>query len=451
MRIYNKFLSTIQNNNLISKNDKIIIALSGGPDSVCLFHLLYKLQSKYNLSLYFAHINHNLRGIDADLDEQFVIELGKKYNIPTFIKSVDIKKYATSFKLSEEEAGREVRYNFFKEIKNKIGANKVALAHILDDNVETFMFRLSRGTSIDGLCSIPVKRDYYIRPLLYIKKEEILKFLEENNLRYQIDESNFKSIYTRNKIRLELIPYFEKEFNSNFKDKIISLIDELNDINKYFKKEIDNYINNSGKKFDIDKLISFPEYLQKEIIKTILKNNNIAYNRKKINKIFNLLYSNGSKEYLLNEQKKLYKIYNEFYISDNIKILNNNSLEKTLKINSNLIFNNYYISIRESDKYISKNNVFCIDKDKILHNEFLIRTRKKGDFFIPIGSKNKKKLKDFFINEKIDKYKRNSLPLIINNDKIVCVGNIRLSEEFKTTTTTKKFLIIELKEVETNE
>jgi tRNA(Ile)-lysidine synthase len=450
VKIYNKFLSTIQNNNLISKNDKIVIALSGGPDSVCLFHLLYKLQTKYNLSLYFAHINHNLRGINADLDEKFVVELGKKYNIPTYIKSIDIKEYSKKNKISEEEAGREVRYNFFTEIKNKVGANKVALAHILDDNVETFMFRLSRGTSIDGLSSIPIKRDYYIRPLLYIKKEEILKFLEDNNLRYRIDESNFKSIYTRNKIRLELIPYIEKEFNSNFKDKIIFLIDELNDINNYFKKEVDYYINNSKNKFSIDKLLSFPEYLQKEIIKTILKNNNIIYNRKKIDKLFNILHSNGSKEYLLNEQKKLYKLYNEFYISNN-KISNFNSIEKTLKINSNLIFNGYYISIRESDKYISNNNIFCIDKDKIKDDNFLIRTRKEGDFFIPIGSKNRKKLKDFFINEKIDKYKRNSLPLIINNDKIVCVGNIRLSEEFKTTTTTKKFLIIELKEVETNE
>ena len=158
---FKKFEKLNKEKDLIKYGDRIIIAMSGGPDSIFLYELLKKKREEMGLKIYFTHINHGLRGKNSDGDEEFVIKLGELEKIPTYTKKVDIKKYAKLHNLSEEEAGREVRYGFFREIKEKLGATKVALAHNEDDVVETFMFRLIRGTSFKGLEGIPVKREFF--------------------------------------------------------------------------------------------------------------------------------------------------------------------------------------------------------------------------------------------------------------------------------------------------
>ena len=223
--IYKK-IKEIKNRNLISENDKILIAFSGGPDSMFLYYILKTLQKEYNLKISLIYINHNLRD-DVDNDIKIVTNFAKENGVKLYVKKINVKKYAKDNKKSIELAARELRYEMINKTLMEIGYNKIATGHNLDDNVETLVFRLIRGTSIKGLKGIPIKRGNIIRPILHFEKTEIIKFLDEKKVKYVIDYTNFENDYTRNYIRNEIFPMFFN-VNSNFKLKINELIEELN-------------------------------------------------------------------------------------------------------------------------------------------------------------------------------------------------------------------------------
>ena len=229
-----KVLETIQKYNLIKNRDKIVVAVSGGPDSICLIDILKKLQKeKCNLTqsqnitfeIVVAHVNHKIRE-EANQDEQYVKKYCQKNGIEFFSKSIDVQKLAHTNKIGTEEAGRLVRYKFFNEILEKTKATKIAIAHNKNDKIETIFLHMLRGSGIDGLKGIEPKRDNIIRPLIECERAEIEKYCEENELYPRIDKTNFENIYNRNKIRNIVIPYIQKEFNPN----IIKTIDRLSAI-----------------------------------------------------------------------------------------------------------------------------------------------------------------------------------------------------------------------------
>ncbi|MDO5517977.1 MAG: tRNA lysidine(34) synthetase TilS, partial [Clostridium sp.] len=204
--MYKKVLSYIKDNKLINPGDKVLVALSGGPDSVCLLNILFKLKDELKIELGAAHLNHMLRGKDAFGDEQYVIDVCKQMNIECFTKQVNINEYSKKEKLSSEMAGRLVRYGFFEEIIKEHGYTKVATAHNANDQAETILFRLMRGTGLEGLGGIKVKRDNIIRPILCLSRQEVEDYIEQNQLKPRIDKTNFEKIYNRNKIRLDMLP-----------------------------------------------------------------------------------------------------------------------------------------------------------------------------------------------------------------------------------------------------
>lgn len=232
----NKVLKTIEKYNLIEKNDKIVVGVSGGPDSICLLHILNSLKEKYNLELFVAHINHMIRE-NAVKDEEYVIDFCSKINVPVYVNRADVLKIAKEQKIGTEEAGRKVRYDFFDEIMKKTSSNKIAIAHNSNDNVETVIMNIIRGTGISGLKGIEPKRDdKYIRPLIECSRQEIEDYCKKNNLNPRHDESNDENIYTRNKIRNIVIPYIKENFNPN----IINTINRLSNV----AQEENDYINN---------------------------------------------------------------------------------------------------------------------------------------------------------------------------------------------------------------
>ncbi|MGL4910604.1 MAG: tRNA lysidine(34) synthetase TilS, partial [Cetobacterium sp.] len=218
-----KIYKKIKDEKLIENGDKLVLGFSGGPDSVFLLEILNNLKQELNFEFILVHINHLLRGENSDGDEAFAIECGERLNIPVFTKKISIEKVAKEKGIGLEEAGREIRYNFFSEILKKTSSNKIAIAHNLDDQIENFLFRLIRGTSLEGLEGIQ-NRDNIIRPINETYKSDILKYLDENKILYRIDETNFENEFTRNSIRLDLIPNIEKRYNSSFKEKIHNLI-----------------------------------------------------------------------------------------------------------------------------------------------------------------------------------------------------------------------------------
>ncbi len=229
-------LNTIKKYDLINENDKIICGVSGGPDSICMLDILKDLKEELKFELIVCHVNHLIRE-EAISDEEYVVNYCKVNNIKYYVKRIDVKKYANNNKQGTEEAGRTVRYEFFEEILQKEGANKIAIAHNKNDKIETIIMNMLRGSGISGLKGIEPKRENkYIRPLIETERTSIEEYCEEKNLRPRIDKTNFINDCTRNKIRNVVIPYIKNEFNPNIintMDRLSSIIEEEN---RYLEK-----------------------------------------------------------------------------------------------------------------------------------------------------------------------------------------------------------------------
>ena len=234
-----KVRKTIREYNLIEKNDSIVVGVSGGPDSMTLLSILLKLKEEFNLKIYVAHVNHMLRE-NAIKDEEYVKEFCEKNNIEMFIKKANISEIAQKEKIGLEEAGRNIRYNFFEEVLKNTKSNKIAIAHNLNDKAETIIMNTLRGSGVSGLKGIEAKRKKYIRPLIEIERYEIEKYCIENKINPRHDESNDDNTYTRNKIRNIVIPYIKDEFNPN-------IIKTLNRLSEIIKEE-DEYVQSETEK-----------------------------------------------------------------------------------------------------------------------------------------------------------------------------------------------------------
>ena len=251
-----KVINYIKENELIQKGDKILVALSGGPDSVCLLHILYGLKDKFNLTLGAIHINHMLRDEEAYNDERYIIKLCDELGINHYVKRINIEYVAKVANVSLEVAGRNERYKAFEEIRGKYGYNKIAVAHNANDQAETVLMRVMRGTGLEGLTGIKAKReDGIIRPILCLNRQEIEKYCEEKKLNPRIDASNYERIYSRNKIRLDILPYMKEHFNKDIVDtlnRMTILLQKDNEfIEEYSKKCYNIYCENRDGKLKI--------------------------------------------------------------------------------------------------------------------------------------------------------------------------------------------------------
>jgi len=228
-----KILQTIKKYNLIKSGDSIVIGVSGGPDSICLLHVLNELKQELNFKIYVAHINHMIRE-EADLETEYVKEFCNKIEVDCFVKRIDVVKIATELKKGTEETGRQVRYEFFNEILEKTNSNKIATAHNNNDKAETIIMNILRGSGTTGLKGIePIRDNKFIRPLINTTREEIEEYCINNNLNPKIDKSNNENIYTRNKIRNVVIPYIKQEFNPNIIKTINRLSEVITEENEY--------------------------------------------------------------------------------------------------------------------------------------------------------------------------------------------------------------------------
>ena len=419
-------MDKIKRGNLIEKNDRIVIGFSGGPDSVFLLEMLLKIKDEYNLTFVLAHINHLFRGEEALRDENFAVEVGKKYGIEVFVKRKSMQKMAEENKITLEEAGREIRYSFFDEILEKIDGNKVALAHNLDDQIETFLFRMIRGSSLEGLEGINEKRDKFIRPINEIYKKYIMEYLDKNNIPYKIDSTNLENDYTRNSIRLDLIPFIEKRYNPRFKEKISNLMSEIKEVNSALKPEYSDYIMENILK--VEKLNENNDYFKGKIINYYLNSNGISVSREKIKNIIKILNSGGSKKIKLDRGYTLIKEYDKIFII-NSKTDKKEVKEERITIPNEIEFGDYIISAKV-EKQKKENDSYEFVTNLKEGNEIIIRKRNPGDRILCIGMDNYKKVKDIMINSKIPKDEREKIPVIVYEDEIVWLAGIRKSKKF---------------------
>lgn len=310
-------LKTIKKYNLIESGDKLVLGVSGGPDSISMLNVLREIAEDETIDLKFqivvSHINHNIRK-EAKEDEEFVKKYCDENNIKFFSKSIDVEKIANNSKIGIEEAGRKVRYEFFDEVLKETNSNKIAIAHNKNDKVETMIMNVLRGSGLLGLKGIEPKRGKYIRPLIEIEREKIEEYCEEKNLNPRIDKTNFDNTYSRNKVRNEVIPYIKQEFNPN----IIKTLDRLSEL----VKEEDTYVEKQVEKAYQE---IFIEGNNEEIILNLKKFNNYE----KVIKSRIVLYTITR---LFGSSKGIEKIH----IDDILKLCKNNIGNKFLTPNKNL-------------------------------------------------------------------------------------------------------------------
>ena len=263
-----KVLNTIKQNELIKENDTIIAGVSGGPDSICMLDILLKIKNlkKINFEIIVAHINHQIRE-EADSDQKYVENYCKKNKIKYFSKRIDVKKYANNNKIGLEEAGRKIRYDFFEEVMKKNQANKIAIAHNKNDQIETMIMNILRGSGLSGLKGIEIKRnDKYIRPILECTREEIEQYCKENKLETRIDKTNFINDCTRNRIRNIVIPYIKNRFNPNIIETMSRLSEITTETEEYLKKETIKQFNEIKIEEKEKIVLNLKEFNKKEIL-----------------------------------------------------------------------------------------------------------------------------------------------------------------------------------------
>ena len=425
MKLFREILNINKKYNLIESNDIIVVGFSGGPDSVFLVEMLKKLQHFFNFKIYLVHINHLLRGEDADSDENFSFEYAKKNNLEIFIKRIPVKEIAKEIGKTLEEVGREERYKFFSEIYEKVRATKIATAHNKDDQIETFLFRLIRGTSLQGLEGIKIKNNNVIRPISEIYKKDILEYLNKNEIQYKIDKTNFENEFTRNSIRLDLIPFIEERYNIKFKDKIFSLIKEIRENNQNNSLNLSDYTD-SENRIILEKTKFLSNFDKKNLLSLFLNKKNIEVNRNKIDEISSLIKSNGTKKIDLDKSYRIVKDYTYLYIEDKKEncVINNNVIQ--VKIPSEQFFDNFKITVStvENLDIPKQKNQYLLDA---IYNDIIeVRYRKEGDRIF-LDEKHSKKVKEVFIEQKVPKDLREKVPVFLYNNQIFWIYNVKKS------------------------
>ena len=449
---------TIIKENLIKENDNILIALSGGPDSVFLFHILRILKDTLSFNLYASHINHMYRGMDADSDERFVTELCEQYSIKLFIKRKNASEYARELRITEEEAGRKLRYDFFNENLNEIGQGKIAVAHNLNDQSETVLQRIIRGTGIDGLAAMSFQVGKIIRPILNIEKKDIITYLHNNSYDYCKDYTNELPIYGRNKIRLNLIPYLEENFNPNIQSTLFRMSRIMEKDSQIIEKYVNILFEKSVKEKLDDTLTLDAEYLksldENEIGRVIrravkeIKGNTVNLENKHIDYAISLLNNkNTGKSIDLTDGITISISYNNMIVTKSVEKVDD--FEYNINIGNKIfikeIGKSVILNIEEAHNYIKKEHEFFVDYDRI-NGTIKVRNRRNSDFMIPFGMSGKKKLKDIFIDNKIPLNERPKLLVLEDDNKIIWLENYRISNECRVTANTQKILTINVVE-----
>lgn len=429
--IEKKIAQYIDNERLFPLNARIIVALSGGADSVALLRILHTLG--YDCEA--AHCNFHLRGAESDRDEMFVRKLCKTMRIPLHTIDFATEQYAIEKKISIEMAARELRYQWFAEIKEKTKANVIAVAHHQDDSVETVLLNLIRGTGINGLLGIRPKNGDIVRPLLCISRKEITDYLQNAKQEYMTDSTNLQDEYTRNKIRLNLLPLMQ-EINPLVKEHIIDTSNYLNDVNRIYNKGIEEGKQRVIEKGDI-RIISLlkepsPEALLFEILYPL------GFNAAQTKNILAMLEGQTGKQFISKDGWRVVKD-RELLLIDKKK---KQEIPPFCLIKEEKEYTKDFIIPREK-------HIACFDTDKLI-GEINLRKWQAGDIFIPFGMKGKKKVSDYLTDRKFSIIQKENQWVLCCGDKIIWIVGERTDNRFRIDEKTKKVTVFKMSEKTTD-
>ncbi|MFV0531243.1 MAG: tRNA lysidine(34) synthetase TilS [Flavobacteriales bacterium] len=433
--ISERFKNHLVQNFSFLKKKKILIALSGGIDSIVLTHLFYNL--KYDIAV--AHCNFKLRGQEADQDQEFCKSLAETLQIPFYTIDFNTKKYAVNQKKSIQMAARVLRYEWFEKIMEENNYDFLATAHHLNDNLETFLINLSRGTGLKGLTGIPEKENKIIRPLLLFSKEEIKKYAASQKLKWREDYSNQEEKYLRNHIRLNVVPELEKT-----KDSFLNQFQQTLDYLKQYQLLVENCIEKVLEKIILKKekgeiIFDVNRLLKLNPLETYLHLIFSPYGFLETKDLVNVLKSTSGKQ-LFNHQYRIIKNREQLFLIQNTRIEQDDiELQEERFVKNGLNLNEIL-----GDSSFNNQTEVRVDTEKLIF-PLRLRRKKKGDIFIPLGMKGKKKVSKFFKDEKLSIHQKERVWLLENGDgKLIWIVGLRLDDRFKVSENTKKISIIRI-------
>jgi tRNA(Ile)-lysidine synthase len=438
MDLLQRFKKHIQKEDLFHEKDKLLLAVSGGVDSVVLCELCK--QAGYDFGI--AHCNFQLRDADSERDEKFVSELANKYKVDFHVVKFDTKSFAKERKISTQEAARELRYNWFEETRKKGGYQYILTAHHADDNIETVMMNFFRGTGIKGIRGIEPKHGFIVRPLLFAHHSELEEFLHANKLDFVADYTNQQDDYTRNYFRNQVIPFIEKSF-PEVNENILSNISRFREVELLYQQAVDLHkkklIEVKGNEIHIPVLKLKKAEPLHSIVYEIIKE--YGFSSSQTDEVITLLNSESGK-YVQSSSHRIIK--NRKWL-----IIAPNEAEKTDIIiidgpgNWQLAIGNLQIETTPTTnfKLQTTHSLACLDANE-LKFPLLLRKWKQGDYFYPLGMKKKKKLSRFFIDQKLSKTGKEKVWVIEMDKKIIWVVGYRIDDRFKVTDKTQKVIHI---------
>ncbi len=447
---------TIVKYDMLKPGDKIIVGFSGGPDSLCLLHALKELCREFDYSLYAAHLNHMFRGKAAEADAAYAGEICREWGIPAYIEKFDVPAYIRKTGLSPEEAGREIRYSLFDRVCKEVGGNKIAVAQNLNDHVETILMRFMRGSGIDGLKGIEAVRGNIIRPLLETERRDIEEYCRENHLDPRVDKTNLEPIYHRNKVRLELIPYIEKNFNPSIMTAISRFSGLIKEENDFLDTEAEKVLKEVAEIYEdrvvieVPKLAMVHKALKRRIIRQCIERLSSTLNGfefKHFEGVLELTDKATGAAIMLPQKLRAFKSYDKLVLSKDIVKADKKCYYKLkYDYDSSIDTDRGHLTIeRKKKKDIGAlrgyEDTIYIDPSKIRHG-LVLRYREPGDVFAPIGMKGTKKLKEYLIDEKVPREERDSTELLADGKEIVWIVGGRLSEKYKIDNATEEAVVI---------
>jgi len=471
-----KIRRTVQNFEMLNPGERVIAAVSGGPDSVALLHVLVLLSSEYDLILTVAHLNHGLRGAESDAEEQLVRRLSEERGIACVVKRVDLRavRNEKGRKRSLEDIGREERYRFFTALAARIGASRIALGHHREDQAETVLMNLIRGSGLEGLKGIlPVRDECFIRPLIEVSREEILKFLHSKRLPFLEDSSNNHDLFLRNRIRHQLIPLLQEQYNPQIVNTLNRMACIARREDDCLKTTVDSILDawqipslpeGGEMMIAIPELQKLREALQYRVIKTLLQRCVLSPHRvgsAHIQAVMDL--SRGSKPgglLILPGNVVVKREYGKLTLAfkdrNSKPALYSPAKERTVENFSYPVEIPGFVKIEETGRVIKtafaeNDETLCFDGDNVAYFDFdkvqtplVIRNRREGDRFQPLGMAGTKKLKAYFIDEKVPRWQRNLIPLLADRHSVVWIAGFRLSERVRVEDKTRCIVKIEI-------
>jgi len=455
-----KIRAWIDKHKLLQEEDKIVVACSGGPDSLALLHILVRFRLEYNISIVVAHVDHMLRGEESAMEAAFVVDFCAKRNLICYHKAINVPQVIRETGMSGEEAARVVRYQYLRQITEKLGGAKIATGHHRDDQAETVLMNMLRGAGSAGIRGIqPINGDV-IRPLLSVSRAEILAYCEKEQLDPRFDSSNSQINYLRNRIRIRLLPELEKQYNSTVKDALcktaIIVGDEHDFIQKAARSVWSQVIEECENCLFIaaEPMKSVHIAVKREIFRLAIEKKQgsltgISFYH--VETLIEMLFNGRVGSVIqLPGGLTISKSYDGLYIGENplswSEKIEYSGQELMVPGNTQLSELGIQVIAEMTDTFVkSQPRVAVFDVDD-LSLPLFVRTRRIGDRFQPLGFKGSKKVKDFFIDEKVPRQIRDTVPIICDRRDIIWIGGYRQSENGKATDKTKKFLVLKILE-----